>query len=194
MWIGLYTQTPKIRALFNFFSTALDDKELVNGLNHLISRANAIASCARLIEGLLTFTRGRDAFRSLSVIDDTNGRYISVENYRIVNEKGRPRVIIFPEILKQILCRTRAYLDRIVERIKKLGFEVESSVESTAAIYFFELLKSPTEIRIVPSTRERVALGLYDYPPTHQFGALHHHAMRHLSNFLLRSSGRFLTR
>jgi len=124
-------------------------------------------------------------------MDDARGCYISLEDCRIIDEKASPRVIIFPEVAKQILCRTRAYLDRIVERIRKLGFEVESCVDSTASVFFLERVKSPAKIRIVPPTRERVALGLYDYPPTHRFASLHRHSMRHLSNFLLRSSGRF---
>ena len=187
-----FTPRPeKIRKLFSFLKQALHENVLASDLDSLTSKANAVASCARLVEGLFTFSRGRDATRSLRVIEDGIGHYLPLEDYRIINEKRYPRVITFPKVAKQILCRVRGFLDRSVERMRELGSTVECGEVNTGAVYFLEATRDGPKTLLVPPTRARVALGLYDCEETRQFASLHPHSMRNLSNFLLRSSGQF---
>ena len=145
----------------------------------MLEQINATVACARILEGLFTFTRTRDAFAPTMTSP--------IESWRLVREKGFPRIVYFPNVWRVEARKLYALLTNTECVLANAGVTVSGPV-GRDAFWFLEAkddTASPALDRIRP-TRTGVHKHLSGYERTLRYAELDPHAMRCFSNFWLR--------
>jgi hypothetical protein len=149
-----------------------------------LDRVNAVVACARILEGLFTFTRARDAFAPTTISP--------IETWRLVHEKGYPRIVYFPTVWRAEARKLYGALTRMEEVIASVGHTISGST-GRDAFWFLEATGDTitTALHRIRPTRVGVHKHLRGHPRTLRYAELDPHAMRCFSNFWLRrpSSG-----
>jgi hypothetical protein len=144
-----------------------------------LDRINAVVACARILEGLFTFTRARDAFAPTMVSP--------IETWRLVQEKGCPRIVYFPAVWRTEARKLYVALTQMEEVIASAGLTISGSV-GRGAFWFLEPSGDTmlTALHRIRPTRVGVHKHLRGHPRTLRYAELDPHAMRCFSNFWLR--------
>lgn len=172
-----------VRQLVRAYRAFLE-KPKSDGHRVTLDRINAAVACARILEGLLTFTRARDAFAPTMVAP--------AESWRLVREKGCPRIVYFPVVWRTEARKLHSSLVQMEGILANAGFTISGNV-GRDAFWFLEAKDdaTPATLHRVRPTRAGVHKHLRCHERTLRYAELDPRAMRSFSNFWLRqpSSG-----
>lgn len=171
--------------------------EMAKTLNSLISLAktnppykipllNAISALVRLFECLFSFTRNYPTVAPTVVVD--SGRPIILEDHRLIKEKIRERIILYPKSLKNMLGDAATAFHLLCHTLEADGCRIEPqpgnySWESYA--YGFLNNSAPRHLQFISPRKSLIRSGLLNYQETEQFGMINLNCMRNLAYYLL---------
>jgi hypothetical protein len=146
----------------------------------ILETLNAVAACARILEGLFSFTRSRDAFSPM--------RLLPVEQWRLIFEKRFPRIIYFPLVWRREALRLRKYLIAAEQLLLSSGYLISGSEILRESFWFLESDLDADRKCLVRArpTRAGVYAHLNRCEAARRHAELDSHAMRCFSNFWLR--------